>query len=65
MMRRRSPVFPALLVTLGLGVAADASAQCGVVGSFPGYPLERSGRSWTSVQRGEDLLSSGFRTFTT
>lgn len=38
-MTRRPPVFLAFVVTLGLG-AADADAQCGVVGSTPGYPLE-------------------------
>jgi hypothetical protein len=38
-MTRRALVFLVLLVTLGLG-AADAEAQCGVVGSFSGYPLE-------------------------
>lgn len=55
-MRQRLPVLLALLGTLGLG-AADARAQCGVVGNFPGYPLE-NGTSISLINNAPSIFST-------
>lgn len=55
-MSRRSRVLLVLLATFGLG-AADAEAQCGVVGSFPGYPLE-NGTSLSLINNTPSVFSS-------
>ena len=55
-MTHRTPFFLALLVTLGFG-AMDAGAQCGVVGNFPGYPLE-NGTSISLINNASSVFST-------
>lgn len=55
-MTPRPLVLIALTFTLGLG-AADAGAQCGIVGNFPGYPLE-NGTSISLINNSASVFST-------